>query len=150
MTLTRWTPLRDMEDLFDRFNRSFGNLPSLRGEGDRESLAVADWAPRVDIAETDTEYRIKVELPEVTKDDVKVSIHDDVLTIQGERKMEKEEKNEKFHRVERAYGRFARSFVLPDNVDRQQVDAKHKDGVLTLRLAKTVEARPKSIEVKVA
>jgi HSP20 family protein len=121
MTLTRWSPLRD-----------------------------ADWAPTVDIAETETEYVIKVELPEVSKDDVKVSIHEDVLTIQGERKMEKEETNKKFHRVERAYGRFARSFALPDNVDENGVDAKHKDGVLTLRLAKTAEAQPRSIEVKVA
>ena len=150
MTLTRWSSFRDMEDLFDRFSRSFGSLPAVRGKGSREALAIADWAPTVDISETDTEFVIKVELPEVGKDDVKVSIHEDVLAIQGERKMEQEESNKKFHRVERAYGRFARSFMLPENVDESSVSAKHKDGVLTLRLTKTAEAQPKSIEVKVA
>jgi HSP20 family protein len=139
-----------MEDLFNRFDRSFGGLPVVRGETGRETLAVADWAPTVDISETDTEYVIKAELSEMGKDDVKVSIHEDVLTIQGERKMEQEEKNKKFHRVERAYGRFTRAFVLPENVDTESVSAKHKDGLLTLRLTKTVEAQPRSIEVKVA
>jgi HSP20 family protein len=121
-----------------------------RGESGRENLTIVDWAPSVDISETDEEFRIKVELPGLKNDDVKVSIHDGVLTIQGERKMEREEKTKKVHRVERAYGRFARSFMLPDNVDESSVSAKHEDGVLNVSLGKVEEAKPRSIEVKVA
>lgn len=150
MTLTRWNPLRDMEEIFDRFNRSYGRLPALRSEGSQELMTIADWAPTVDVSETDDEYLIKVELPEVRKEDVKVTIHDGVLTLQGERKLEREEKNKKYHRVERAYGSFARSFTLPENVDDNSVKARHKDGMLYLHLGKTEEAKPKSIEVKVA
>jgi HSP20 family protein len=139
-----------MEDLFDRFNRSYGRLPATQGDVGQQALAIADWAPTVDISETDTEFLIKVELPGVRKDDVKVSIHEGVLTIQGERKMEREEKGKKYHRVERAYGRFARSFVLPENVDQESVGADHKDGLLNVSLGKVEEAKPRSIEVKVA
>ncbi len=150
MTLTRWNPLRDMEEIFDRFSRSSGRLPALRSEGSQELMTIADWAPTVDVSETDDEYLIKVELPEVRKEDVKVTIHDGVLTLQGERKLEREEKNKKYHRVERAYGSFARSFTIPENVDGSSVKARHKDGMLYLHLGKTEEAKPKSIEVKVA
>ena len=146
MTLTRWNPFQEMEDLFQTFARR----PALRGDGGRESVTPADWAPLVDISETDDEYLIKAELPEVRKEDVKVTIHDGVLTLQGERKLEREEKNKKYHRVERAYGTFARSFTLPENVDDNSVKARHKDGMLYLHLGKTEEAKPKSIEVKVA
>ncbi len=113
-------------------------------------MTIADWTPTVDISETDDEYLIKVELPEVRKEDVKVTVHEGVLMLQGERKLEREEQNKKYHRVERAYGSFARSFTLPENVDDNSVKARHKDGMLYLHLAKTEEAKPKSIEVKVA
>ena len=149
MTLTRWNPFRDMEEIFDRFDRSSGRLPA-RSEGSQELMTIADWAPSVDVSETDDEYLIKVELPEVRKEDVKVTIHDGVLTLQGERKLEREEKNKKYHRVERAYGSFARSFTLPENVDGNSVKATNKDGMLYLHLGKTEETKPKSIEVKVA
>jgi HSP20 family protein len=122
----------------------------LYGSGSRELMTIADWAPTVDVSETDDEYLIKVELPEVRKEDVKVTIHDGVLTLQGERKLEREEKNKKYHRVERAYGSFARSFTLPDNVDDNSVKARNRDGMLYLHLGKTEEAKPKSIEVNVA
>ena len=148
MTLARWNPLREMDDLMTRFDRTFGRR-SL-GEGAQETMAIADWAPSVDISETGDEYRLKVELTGVPKDAVKVSVHDGVLTIQGERRMEKEEEGRKYHRVERAYGRFARTFVLPENVDEANINAAHKDGLLTVTLGKTPEAKPKSIEVKVA
>lgn len=150
MTLTRWNPFRDMEDVFDRFNRSYSRMPAPRREGSNEIMTIADWAPTVDISETDTEFLIKVELPEVRKEDVKVSVHEGVLTIQGERKMEREESKKKYHRVERAYGRFARSFMLPENVDEESISASHKDGMLNVRLGKVEEAKPKSIEIKVA
>ena len=148
MTLVRWNPLREMDDLMTRFDRAFGR-PSVR-EGAQETMAIADWAPTVDISETDDEYRIKVELTDLPKEGVKVSVHDGVLTIQGERKMENEEEGRKYHRVERAYGRFARTFTLPENVDETKINAAHKDGLLTVTLGKAVEAKPKSIEVKVA
>ena len=143
MTLTRWNPFREMEEIFDRFSRS---------SGQQEKLTIADWAPTVDISETGNEYLIKVELPEVRKEDVKVSVDQGVLTIQGERKLESEgsDDKKKYHRVERAYGSFARSFTLPDNVDTSAIDAKQQDGVLHVRLGKAEEAKPKQIEVKVA
>ena len=117
--------------------------------GSQEVLAAGDWAPRVDIAETDTEFTIKAEIPEVKKEDVKVTVDSGVLTIRGERKQEKEEKDKKFHRVERYYGSFTRSFSLPDNVDESKIEASFKDGMLNLQIPKTEAAKPKAIEVKV-
>jgi len=111
---------------------------------------VPEWAPLVDIAEDDKEYLIKVELPEVQKDDVKVTVESGTLTISGERKAEKEEKGRKFHRVERYYGRFERSFAIPDDAAADNVKAEFKDGVLRVHLAKSEKARPKQIEVKVS
>jgi HSP20 family protein len=117
--------------------------------GSQEVIATGDWAPRVDIAETDEAFVIKVEIPEVNKDDVKVTVDNGVLTIRGERKQEKEEEGKKFHRVERHYGSFARSFTLPDNVDETKVTASFKDGMLKLQIPKAEEAKPEVIEVKV-
>jgi HSP20 family protein len=112
-------------------------------------MTTGDWSPRVDISETDNEFVIKAEIPEVTKEDVKVSVDNGVLTIQGERKQEKEEKGKRFHRVERYYGSFVRSFTLPDNIDETKVKASFKDGMLNLQIPKTAETKPKAIEVKV-
>ncbi len=150
MTLVRWDPFRELEDMSDRLNRMFSRsaLPGTHGNG-KETMVVADWAPSVDISETDGEYQIKAEIPDVKKEDVKVTLEDGVLTIQGERKHEKEEKGKKYHRVERSYGSFARSFTLPDLVDEEKVKAEFKDGVLNLQLPKSEKAKPKAIEVKV-
>lgn len=104
----------------------------------------------MDIAEDDKEYLIKVELPEVQKDDVKVTTEGGTLTISGERKSESEEKGRKFHRMERYYGRFERSFSIPDDAEPDNVKAEFKDGVLRVHLAKSEKARPKQIEVKVS
>ena len=145
MQLTKWDPFREMEDVFDRYSRAIG-WPR---RGTQEVMATGDWAPRVDIAETDNEFTIKAEIPEVKKEDVKVTVDSGVLTIRGERKQEKEEKGKKFHRVERYYGSFTRSFNLPDNVDESKIDASFKDGMLNLRIPKTGAAKPKAIEVKV-
>ena len=106
-------------------------------------------APRVDIAETDKEFSIKAEIPEVKKEDVKVTVDNGVLTIRGERKQEKEEKDKKFHRVERFYGSFMRSFTLPDNVDESKIEASFKDGMLNLTIPKTEATKPKAIDVKI-
>ena len=104
----------------------------------------------VDISEDDKEYTIKAELPDVKKEDIKLNVHDDVLTITGERKYEKEEKGKKYHRVERAYGSFMRSFTLPEDADGTKVTAEYKDGLLNVRVPKSEKAKPKTIEVKVA
>ncbi|HEX5364989.1 MAG TPA: Hsp20/alpha crystallin family protein, partial [Gallionella sp.] len=113
MNLVKWDPFKELEDVSSRLNRLFGR-PALPVESDREMLAVADWMPSVDISETDIAYLIKAEIPGVKKEDVKVTIEDGMLTIQGERKQEKEEKDKKFHRIERSYGCFMRSFRVPD------------------------------------
>jgi HSP20 family protein len=147
MTLVRWDPFRELESMSDRLNRVFAR-PTLSTSG-REALTVADWMPTVDISETDSEYLIKAELPEVKKEDVKVTVENGVLTLQGERRQEKEEKGKKYHRVERSYGSFVRSFTLPESVDEGTVKAEYKDGMLNLHLPKTEKVKPKSIDVKV-
>jgi len=145
MQLTKWNPFREIEDMFDLYSRAL-NVPR---KGSQEILSTGDWAPRVDISETDKAFTIKAEIPEVKKADVKVTVDNGVLTIRGERKQEKEEKNKKFHRVERYYGSFTRSFTLPDNVDETQIEASFKDGMLNLQLTKTEASKPKAIDVKI-
>ena len=150
--LTRWSPFREMDDLQRRMSSLFDWSPLRRSNltAEDENITVPEWAPLVDIAEDDKEYLIKVELPEVQKDDVKVTVESGTLTISGERKAEKEEKGRKFHRVERYYGRFERSFSIPDGATADDVKAEFKDGVLRVHLAKSEKARPKQIEVKVS
>jgi HSP20 family protein len=148
MNLTRWDPFHELEMMSDRLNRVFGR-PQSRTDGGRELMTVSDWTPTADISETDREYLIKMELPEVRKEDVKVTVEDGVLTIQGERRQEREEKGKKFHRVERSYGVFMRSFRVPDHVDEVKVGAEFKDGMLILHLPKTEKSKAKAIEVKV-
>jgi HSP20 family protein len=145
--LTKWNPFRELEDIQSRLSSLFGRTP-LRGFGE-EAMTVSEWTPLVDIAEDDKEYLIKVELPEVKKEDVKVTVEGGVLTITGERKFEKEEKGKKYHRLERAYGSFIRSFTLPEGAAGDKTSAEFKDGVLKVHLAKSPEAKPKSINVKV-
>ncbi len=149
MTLVKWDPFRELEEISNRLDRMFTRPAIARGNG-KELLTVADWVPTVDISETDQAYLIKAELPEVKKEDVKVTLEEGVLTIQGERRQEREEKGKKFHRVERSYGRFVRRFALPEGVDDGQVKAEFKDGMLNLNLPKSEKAKPRAIEVKVA
>ncbi|HEX5544358.1 MAG TPA: Hsp20/alpha crystallin family protein [Nitrospira sp.] len=149
MALVRWDPFRELEEVSDRLNRMFAR-PAVSRTNGKETMIVADWAPSVDISETEGEYQIKAEIPDVKKEDVKVTLEDGVLTIQGERKHEKEEKGKKFHRIERSYGSFVRTFSLPDVIDEEKVKAEFKDGVLNLHLPKSEKAKPKAIEVKVA
>ena len=149
-TLTRWNQLRQLEALQHGLGSLFSRSPAQWPEGQEEQIAVPEWAPLVDISEDDKEYLIKAELPEVKKEDVKVTAEEGTLTIMGERKFEKEEKGKKYHRVERAYGSFGRTFSLPDDASPGKVSAEFKDGVLTVHLAKTQRAKPQQIEVKVA
>ncbi len=150
MAIVRWDPLREMEDMFARYGRALG-MPASGAPGatGQEAITSTEWVPRVDISETDDAFIIKAEIPGVSKEDVKVTAENGVLSISGERKEEKEEKSKKVHRVERLYGTFFRTFVLPDNVDESKINAEFKYGVLTLTVPKTEKAKPKSIEVKV-
>ena len=151
MAIVRWDPFRELEEMSDRLNRMITRPGTAQTAAQgKEVMTVADWAPSVDISETEAEYAIKAELPEVKKEDVKVTVEDGVLTLQGERKQEKDEKGKKYHRIERSYGRFVRSFTLPDSVDESKVKAEYTDGVLHLHLPKSEKAKPKQIDVKIA
>ncbi|RKY60288.1 MAG: Hsp20/alpha crystallin family protein [Candidatus Latescibacterota bacterium] len=145
MALVRWRPSeewfpalsdirREIDRIFDEFWRGIGPAPTV-------------WTPKVDVAETDDAVVVTAELPGMEKDDIKVSIENNVLTISGEKKQEKEEKDRTYHWSERVYGRFSRSFTLPARVDANKVKAVYKNGVLTLTLPKVEEAKPKQIEI---
>jgi HSP20 family protein len=149
MKLTRWDPFRDVEDMFDRYTRSMSLPMRLHHGQDWMVPGGGDWSPRVDISETDNHFRITAEIPGISRDDIKINIEEGVLTIRGERKDEKEEKGRKFHRVERYYGAFSRSFTLPQNVDESHIEANFKDGLLMLQIPKKTADKPKPIEVKV-
>src|SRR6266498_5271394 len=147
-TLSRWEPLQEMEEFQNRLSTLFGR--QLRRTDAREEITLPEWTPLADITEDEKEYLIKAELPEMKKEDVKVTVENGVLTISGERKFEKEEKKKKYHRVERSYGTFMRSFTLPEDADFNKVNAEFKDGVLTVHVPKSEHAQPKQIDVKVA
>lgn len=148
MTLVRWDPFHELEEMSNRLHRMYSRPAPPQTNG-KEAIVVADWAPSVDVSETDGAYQIKAEIPDVKKENVKVTLEDGVLTIQGERKFEKEEQGKKYHRVERSYGSFVRSFTLPDLVDEAKVKAEFKDGLLNLTLPKSEKVKPKAIEVTV-
>lgn len=139
-----------MEELQGRLSSLLGHPPTRWNGTKEENLAVAQWAPLVDITEDDREYVIKAELPEVRKEDVKITVESGTLNLSGERTFEKEDKGLRYHRVERSYGSFLRSFVLPDDADASKVSAEFKDGVLMVRVEKHEKALPKRIEIKVA
>lgn len=132
---------REIDTMFDKLMRG--------GTADDGSFDVSHWMPVVDVEERDDDYQVKVELPGVDKDDVKITMQDNILTIRGEKKQENESKSSNYHRVERSYGSFQRSFTLPTSVKHDKIEASYKDGVLTIALPKAEEAKPKQIEVKV-
>lgn len=155
MTLIRWNPKRDPAawptDLWNmqrEMNRLFDNFLQ-GGVQDDGTFGLSNWTPAVDIVERENEFEVKVELPGVRKEDVKITLESSVLTIRGEKKQEKEEKEDSFHRVERSYGAFQRSFTLPTSVKSEKIDASYRDGILVIALPKAEEAKPKQIEVKV-
>jgi HSP20 family protein len=146
-TLTRWQPFRELEDFQNRLSTLLGRpLRRTNGLG-QEELALADWTPLADITEDEKEYLIKAELPKVKKEDVKVTVQNGMLIMTGERKLEREEKKKKSHRVERSYGTFMRS--LPEDGDANKVKAEFKNGLLTVHVPKRGHAKPKQIEVNV-
>lgn len=148
--LTTWDPFRELETVRGRLPGYLGPLARPKNLGKEEALTVAEWAPLVDIVEDDHEYLIKAELPEVKKENVRVNVVDDVLTLAGERTMMKEEKDKKCRRIERAYGSFARAFTLPDDADPAKIRAEFKDGLLKVWLPKTEKAKAKTVDVKIA
>jgi HSP20 family protein len=146
MSPIRWDPFGDVETLFNRMvSGQFWPRLALEGEGKR-----LQWAPSADISETDKEYVIRAELPAVKKEDVQVTLDDGIITIKGERKQQKEDKNEKFHRVESFHGSFERSFIVPDNVKSDAIKCESKDGVLTVHIPKSeaTKQKPKQIAVQ--
>jgi HSP20 family protein len=144
MNVSIWDPFREMEALLNTYTMPARRKATAEDNG---SLATGDWAPVVDILETDNAFVLKVELPGVEKDDVDVSIDNRILTIKGEKK--NDNKDKKIHRTECRYGSFVRNFTLPQDVDVDKVEAACKNGVLSLTLTKMEQAKPKQIEVKV-
>ena len=147
MRVIKWEPFRDVDDVFDRFFAdAFRRYPRQATEG-RPAL---DWAPLADVSETEGEYLIKAELPEVRKEDVNLSVLDGVLTLSGERRQEKREDSEKLHRVERQFGSFARRFALPEDADQQAIRAESREGVILIHIPKhkVVQPQPRQIQVQ--
>jgi HSP20 family protein len=147
--IAKWDPLRELDEFSNRLSTFFG--PGLVQKRDEDSwFTKAQWAPLVDISEDDHEYLIRAELPGVEKDQFKVTVEDGNLLIAGQRESEKEEKNRKYHRIERSYGSFLRSFSMPDDADGAHIKAEFKNGVLNVHLPKSEAAKPRSIEVSVS
>ena len=145
MAITRWDPFRDLVTLQDRMNRLFQDAT----RGNEEMTLTGNFVPPVDIYEDEQNITLKLEVPGIDEKDIDVRVENNVLTVQGERKFEKEEKEENFHRIERRYGTFFRSFTLPSTVDTEHVEANYENGLLKIRLAKRAEAKPKQIKVNV-
>ncbi|HET7203768.1 MAG TPA: Hsp20/alpha crystallin family protein [Steroidobacteraceae bacterium] len=143
MRLMRWEPFREMDDLLKGFSPLFGRLPARLTEGEYE------FVPPADVIEREKEYLVKIDLPDVRKEDVKVLFDDGVLTIKGERKVEKEVKGEKVHRTERYYGMFERSFALPEDVDTKGIRAESKDGVLIVTLPRVAVEKPRPLAITI-
>jgi HSP20 family protein len=148
--MTKWNPFREMDELSRRLTNLWGLSPT-RTNGGEENVTTADWTPLVDISEDEKEYLIKAELPGVTKDDVRVTVEHGTLRLSGERRFKREEKDDKkkYHRVERFYGSFVRSFTVPEDADATKVHAAFADGMLTVHLPKAEEARPRTVDVKI-
>jgi len=149
MALMRWDPFREMSALQERMNRLFSDVRAqapVRGE----EIVQGAWIPAVDIFETNEAIVLKAELPGITAQDISVEVKDNTLTLKGEKKFEKEVKEENYHRVERSYGSFQRAFTLPGTIHQEKVKAKFKDGILEITLPKVEETKPKQIKVEIS
>lgn len=143
--ITRWDPFREFNDLQSRMNRLFRDS---QNEG-QEALTVSTFAPAVDVYEDEHNFILKFEVPGIEEKDIDVRVENNLLTVRGERKFEKDEKEENYRRIERSYGSFTRSFTLPNTIDAEQVSANYDRGILKIQLAKKAEAKPKQIKVNV-
>lgn len=149
MAMTRWVPFREFETLQDQVSRLFRDLPARTAATGEEFMTAGTFVPPVDIYEDEHSITLKLEVPGIEEKDLDIRVESQTLTVRGERKMEKELKEENFHRVERTYGAFSRSFTLPNTVDTGNITADYQNGVLTVKLAKRAEAKPKQIKVTV-
>lgn len=151
MAIVRWDPFQEFAVLQDRLNRVFADAYGRQGTADEGLLTSGSWVPPVDIFQTGAhELVLKAELPEMTREDIDITVENDTLTIRGEKKLSGDVKEEQFHRIERRYGSFSRSFTLPPTVDTTKVSADYKQGVLTVKLPLREEAKPRQVKVEVA
>ena len=152
MTLVKWNPARELLNVEREFNKLFNTFNNRYGFDDskmNEELENAVWSPLTDISENKGQYILKMDLPGVSKENLKLSFHDSELIISGERKQEKEDKDSKYHRIERTYGKYYRSFTLPQTIQADKINAEFKDGQLTITIPKSEEAKPKELEIKI-
>ncbi len=149
MSIIRWEPFHDLVSTQDRFNQLF-NHTIARALGDQQEVSPRAWVPPVDIYETGDSLVLKAELPGINPDEVEIRVEDNTLYLKGERKFEKEVKEENLHRVERSYGTFTRSFALPNTIDADKVKAEYENGILTLTMPKREEAKPRTIKINVS
>lgn len=152
MTLVKWNPARELLNVEREFNKLFNTFNQRFGFDDskmNEELENAVWSPLTDISENKDQYILKMDLPGVSKENLKLNFHDGELIISGERKQEKEDKDSKYHRIERTYGKYFRSFTLPQTIQADKINAEFKDGQLTITVPKSEEAKPKELEIKV-
>ncbi|MBI5893902.1 MAG: Hsp20/alpha crystallin family protein [Deltaproteobacteria bacterium] len=149
MALVKWDPFKDLLSIQDRMNRLFDETLTRTGRGEGEELARGVWSPAVDIYETDESIILKAEIPGIDKKEVSIEVKNNMLILKGERKFEKEIKEENYHRMERAYGAFQRTFTLPNIIEKENVKAKYKDGILEITLPKVKGAKPKHVKVEV-
>ncbi len=149
MALVRWEPFQDLLAIQERMNRLFDETLQRNRSRDEEDFSAGLWSPPVDIYETENEIVLKAELPEIDQKDIEIKVEDNTLTVRGERKFEQETKKENYHRIERAYGKFSRSFSLPNTIDQEKIKATYKDGILKLVMPKKEETKPKQITVEV-
>lgn len=145
MAIIRWDPFRDMVSLREKMNRLFEDV--FTGRGDDKELASSTWAPAVDIFETENELVMSAEIPGIDEKDIEIKLEDNTLTLKGERKFEKETREENYHRIERSYGSFYRAFTLPNSVDVDKIHAEHENGILKITLPKRQELKPRNVKI---
>jgi HSP20 family protein len=145
MAIVRWDPFRDLVTLREKMNRLFEETFS--GRGEKKDLVSGTWSPSVDIYETENALVLTAEVPGMKEDEIEIKIEDNTLILQGERKFEKETKEENYHRIERSYGSFYRSFTLPNSIDQDKIQAVHEDGVLKITMPKRPELKSKKVKV---
>lgn len=145
MAIIRWDPFRDLVTLREKMNRLFEDAVTSRGE--QKDLVAISWAPAVDIYEDENQLVLTAEVPGIDEKDIEIKLEDNTLSIHGERKMEKETKEENYHRIERAYGSFYRSFTLPNYIDQEKIQAEHENGVLKITMPKRPELKPRKVKI---
>jgi HSP20 family protein len=145
MAIIRWDPFRDMVSLRERMNRAFDDVFANRGED--KDLTPSTWAPAVDIYETENELVLSAEVPGIAEKDIEIRVEDNTLQLRGERKFEKETKEENYHRIERSYGSFYRAFTLPNSIDSEAIKAEHENGVLRVTMPKRQELKPRTVKI---